>query len=213
MPSDKEIQRIIANMERWREHPWAAIADGVIITLDPKSLREPIRKFPTQPWLREITELWVNEPKLAIPKSRQMLTSWLMVWCHLWLAMFHEGAAVYLQSDKEDKSNELVQRCEFIYNHFPPGEIILPKLKQGRATWCSMVFSGLNSFIKGIAQGADQLRQYAASAVLMDEAAFWEKGRESFAATKPTIDGGGRVTVISSARSGWMKDLCWDTVT
>lgn len=210
---DKSIQRIVDNMEIMREHPWNAVKMGLVITLDPKNLREPIRKFPAQPWLRELTELWVNEPKLVIPKSRQMLTSWLMVWCNLWLAMFHEGAAVYLQSDKEEKSNELVSRCEFIYNHFSSSDIILPKLKQGRATWCNMTFPGLNSFIKGIAQGADQLRQYAASSVLMDEAAFWEKGRESFAATKPTTDGGGRVTVLSSARAGWMKNLCFDTVT
>ena len=141
-----------------------------------------------------------------------MLVSWLMVWCHLWIAMFHEGAAVYFQSDKEDKSNELVQRAEFIYNHFPPSEIILPKLKGGRAMWCNMTWPGINSFIKGIAQGARQLAQFAATAVLMDEAAFWEEGRASFAATKPTIDGGGRVTIISSAQAGWLRDLCNDTV-
>ena len=209
---DKQIQRVMDNMARWREHPWAAIEDGLVITLDPKDLRNPIKKFPPQPWLRELTNIWMEEPLLAVPKSRQMLTSWLMIWCHLWLAMFHEGAAVFFQSDKEDKSNELVQRAEFIYNHFPPGEIVLPKLRQGRATWCSMVWPGLNSFIKGIAEGASQLRQYSASAVFMDEAAFWEKGRESFAATKPTIDGGGRVTLVSSAQAGWFRDLVLDTV-
>lgn len=212
-PNTGQADRIICNMKALMEHPWAAIEMGIIYTLDPTDLRQPIKKFPNQSWLRELTELWLNEPLFASPKSRRMLETWLMVWNHLWLAMFGEGRAIYFQSEKEDKSNKLVQRAEFIYNHMPSAEIVKPKIKNGRATWCKLDFYLLRSFIEGVAQGANQLRQEGATAVLMDEAAFWEKGRESFAATKPTIEGGGRVTVISSAHAGWFRDLVFDEVT
>lgn len=212
-PNSKEADRLIANMTTVMEHPWAAIEMGWVYTLDPKNLREPIRRFPNQPWLRELSEIWERETLLAIVKSRQMVTTWLMDWCHLWLAMFHEGAAVFIQSDVEAKSDEQIQRCEFIYNHFPVGELVKPKLKNDRATWCYMGFPGLHSYIRGIAQGANQLRQFSASAVYCDEFAFWEKARESFASCKPTIDGGGKITLQSSANPGPFKDIVMDCVT
>ena len=211
-PNTKEADRLIANMSTVMEHPWAAVEMGWIYTLDPKNLREPIRRLPNHPWLRELSDIWTKESLLAIVKSRQMITTWTMDWCHLWLAMFHPGAVVFIQSDVESKSDEQIQRCEFIYNSIPKGELVLPKLKNGRATWCYMGFPGLMSYIRGIAQGPNQLRQLSASAVFMDEAAFWEKGRESFAATKPTIEGGGKVTIQCTANPGWFRDICMDEV-
>ena len=211
-PNTKAADRIIANMQRTMEHPWSAVEDGYVFTLDPKNLREPIRRLPNHPWLRTVANIWMKENLLAIVKSRQMITTWTMDWCHLWLAMFHPGAAVFIQSDVEVKSDEQIQRCEFIYRNIPQGELVLPKLKNGRATWCYMGFPGLQAYMRGIAQGANQLRQLAASAVLMDEAGFWEKGRESFAATKPTVEGGGKVTIMCSANPGWFRDICMDEV-
>lgn len=208
----REAQRIINNMKRWKEHPWAMIEEGMIWTIDPHDFRNPIKKFPPDPWLREVCELWMREPLLAIRKSRQLMMTWLIVYLNWWLATFHEGMAVFLQSENETKSDELIQRCEFIYNHIPATEMAKPNLKQGRKLWCLMDYPELHSYIKGIPQGQNQLRQYCASSVMMDEAAFWEKGRESFMATKPTVDGGGRVTIVSSAAKGWFRSLCFDEV-
>lgn len=199
-------------MQRWKTHPWAMIEDGMIWTLDPHDFQTPIKKFPNESWLREIAELWMKEHLLAVRKSRQLMMTWLIVYLNWWLGTFHEGAAVFLQSENETKSNELVQRCEFIYNHVPDSEMLKPKIKQGRALWCLIDYPSLHSYIKGIPQGQNQLRQYCDSSVMMDEAAFWEHGRASFMATKPTIDGGGRVTIVSSSRKGWFRDLCFDEV-
>jgi hypothetical protein len=135
----------------------------------------------------------------------------MMVWNHLWLGMFHEGAAIYFQSETEKKSDELLERAEFMRSHLPRSEIVLPKLKAGRKTYCAMVWPGIFSQILGVAQGANQLRGPTASALLFDEVAFWEKCRESITAAKPTIEGGGRITLISSANPGYFKDICFDT--
>jgi hypothetical protein len=132
-----------------------------------------------------------------------------MVFLHLWLAMFREGVAIFFVSDKEDKSDELVKRAEFIYKYIPDSMVLKPRIK---SSYCYLEFPGLNSYIQGVPQGADQLRQFTASAILADEFAFWEKARETFMASKPTIDGGGKFTCISSPKEGFFKELCFDLV-
>ena len=138
-----------------------------------------------------------------------MMMTWLMVFLHTWMAMFREGAAIYFVSDKEEKSDELVRRAGFIYNHIPDDKLLKPMAK---LSYCYLEFPGLNSFIQGVPQGADQLRQYGATAIFADEIAFWDKARETFMASKPTIDGGGKFTGISSPKDGFFKELCFDQI-
>jgi len=217
-PNTRAADEIIARVQRYRESPWAAIEDGIVWTLDSAKLSDPngvIKKFPQQPWFRELTEIWLkaDPPLFACPKSRRMMMSWLAIWWHLWLTMFFPGAHVYCQSLNEQLANdEIIERAGFIFNHIPATAFPKPRLKGDRVMWCLLSFPKLFSFMRGIPQGANQLRGPTASAVLMDEAAFWEKGRESFGATKPCTEGGGRVTLISSAQLGWYKDVCFDTI-
>jgi len=214
-PNTKRADEVVARVKRLRESPWAAIDEGHIWTLDSVKLSDPagvIKKFPKHPWLREATEFWMDNPLTAWPKSRRMMMSWMAVWWHLWLGMFFPGAHVYLQSENEEKSNELIERAGFIYNHIPQDAFPRPKLKNGKVLYCHIGFPGLYSFLQGVPQGANQLRGPTASAVMLDEAAFWEHGRSSFAATRPCTEGGGRVTVISSAQNGWFRDLCYDEI-
>lgn len=215
-PNTKAADQIVEKIKRYRSHPWAMIEEGLIWTLDSAKLSDPkgvIKKFPPEPWLREITDIWMGCTMFACPKSRRMMMSWLAIWWHLWLTMFFPGAHVYAQSINEDKADEeIIQRAGFIYNNIPASAFPKPRLKNDRVQWCLISFPKLYSFMRGIPQGSNQLRGPTASAVLMDEAAFWEKGRESFGATKPCTEGGGRVTLISSAQLGWYKDVCFDTI-
>ena len=214
-PNTRRADDIVARVMRLRESPWAAIDEGIVWTLDSAKLSDPagvIKRFPKESWLREATEFWLANPLTAWPKSRRMKMSWLSVWWHLWLGMFYPGAHVYLQSENEEKSNELIERAGFIYNHIPDEAFPRPKLKNGKVLYCHMGFPQLYSFLQGVPQGANQLRGPTASAVMLDEAAFWEHGRASFAATRPCTEGGGRVTVISSAQNGWFRDLCYDEI-
>lgn len=209
-PLDREVEnRIAKNMEIYYGNPWAMVEDGIIFTLDQTDLLNPIKPFPNHKWLEEIASQWVDVNLLALYKSRRMTITWLMVFLHLWLVMFREGAAVFLVSDKEDKSNELVKRAEFIYKYIPDDMVLKPKMK---STYCKLDFPGLNSYMMGVPQGADQLRQYTATAILADEFAFWERARETFMASRPTIDGGGKFTAISSPREGFFKDVCFDLI-
>ena len=215
-PNTRKADELISRIKELRESPWAAIERGYVWTLDSAKLSDPkgvIKKFPAEPWLREITEIWLGCTMFACPKSRRMMMSWLAIWWHLWLTMFFPGAHVYCQSLNEQTANdEIIERAGFIYNNIPTSAFPKPRLKNDKIVWCNISFPKLYSFMKGIPQGANQLRGPTASAVLLDEASFWEKGRESFSATKPCTEGGGRVTLISSASLSWFKDLVFDTI-
>ena len=191
------------------ESPWNMVTSGLIYTLDETDLLKPIKLFPQNKWIKLTIEAWLDHKLLAVPKSRRMMITWTMALCHLWLAMFNEGANVFFISDKEEKSDALVKRAEFIFDHIPTDKILLPKK---RSKFCLLEFPGLNASIRGVPQGASQLRQYTATAILADEMAFWEKAQETFAASKPTIDGGGRFTCVSSAQEGFFYDLVFDEI-
>lgn len=208
-PPRSKAQEIAHNMEVYFDNPWAMVRDGHIWTMDEVDLLHPIKRFPDNPWLEAITAIWLVDNLIALYKSRRMMITWLMVFLHVWLAMFREGAAIYFVSDKEEKSDELVRRAAFILDHIPDDVILKPVYK---LSFCYLEFPGLHSFIQGVPQGADQLRQYGASAILADEFAFWDKARETFMASKPTIDGGGKFTGISSPKEGFFKELCFDEI-
>lgn len=201
--------RIARNMDVWFSNPWAMIEDGVIYTLDQVDLLNPIKRFPNDPWCQHIAYQWYLKRLIALPKSRRMMQTWLMIFLHLHLAMFNEGVNIFFVSDKEDKSDELVKRAEFIIKYIPEDQMLKPRFK---GSYCYLDFPGLNSSIQGVPMGADQLRQFTATAILADEFAFWDRARETYMASIPTIQGGGRFTAISSAQIGFFKDLVFDQV-
>jgi hypothetical protein len=199
---------IAATMERAVDHPYHMIEDGLIYTLDSNDLRQPVKPFPKLPYIKYFFNEWLNEDLIALHKNRRMLISWGFIVAHLWLAMFHPGAQIFFVSDKEQKSNELVRRAEFIYDHIPPDKMLLPRK---RSASCLLGFPGLDSFIMGLPSGSDQLRQYTASAIFFDEFAFWEAGqKEALASARPTVQGGGKLTIVSSVHEGPFYDICFD---
>lgn len=202
-------QKVARNMATYFHNPWAMVEDQIIFTLDSTALLCPVKPFPNHPWLKLMTEKWLEEPLFATFKSRRMTITWLMVFLHTWMAMFREGASIFFVSDKEEKSDELIDRAEFIYRNIPETMMLKPQMKR---SYCYLEFPGLNTYIHGVPQGADQLRQYTATAILNDEFAFWSKARETFMASKPTIDGGGKVTLISSPQEGFFKEICFDLI-
>jgi len=208
-PRETAAQKVARNMQVYFNNPWAMVQDEVIYTLDQTDLLNPVKPFPNEKWLEAITTEWLNNRLVALFKSRRMTITWLMVFLHLWLAVHRPGAAIFFVSDKEEKSDELVKRAEFMLKNIPEDMFLRPRY---RSKYCYLEFPGLDSYIRGVPQGADQLRQFTATAILADEFAFWEKARETFMASKPTIDGGGKFTAISSPKEGFFKELCFDLV-
>ena len=208
-PSQTLAAKVASNMQVYFNNPWAMVQDEIIYTLDQTDMLNPVKPFPNEKWLEVITQEWMANRLVALFKSRRMTITWLMVFLHLWLAMHRPGAAVFFVSDKEEKSDELVKRAEFMLKNIPEDMFLKPRY---RSKYCYLEFPGLDSYIRGVPQGADQLRQFTATAILADEFAFWDRNRETFMASKPTIDGGGKFTAISSPKEGFFKEICFDLV-
>jgi hypothetical protein len=199
----------------YAHNPWAFLEDCTF-TLDQVDEASAIKPFPShKEYVRFLVKLWLREKLLAIPKSRRMICSWTFISLYAHDTFFRTGRFNAFVSKKEDDSGDLVSRAEFIYKHIPPWRIprlMLPTLKNNKMSKQPplMEFEETNSKIQGFPQGSDQMRQYTLSGMLFDEWAFWEEAQASYSAAKPTIDGGGRLTGISSRSPGFFKKIVFD---
>lgn len=213
----EQMRQQIAWRDAYAANPWSFLEDCVY-TLDQVDEVEAIKPYPAhKEYLRFLTRLWLREKLLAVPKSRRMFCSWNFIALYLHDTIFRSGRFNAFASKKEDDSAELVARAEFIFNKIPTWRIpraLLPKLKNGKMSKQPplLEFEELHSKIQGFPQGADQMRQFTFSGILLDEWAFWEQAQESYSAAKPTIDGGGRITGISSRSPGFFKKVVFDQI-
>lgn len=159
-------------------------------------------------YLRYAAFAWQQEPLVAVPKSRQLRLSHLMVACHGWLAQFFTGQRIAIQSKKFEDANALLERLHLAMIEQRKRAFWLPwptyKRTEGR-----IIFPH-GSVMMAIAQGADVLRSYTFSAIMSDEQGFQDRAEESYTAAVPTIEGGGKFTAISSANPGFFQQLVYD---
>lgn len=149
-------------------------------------------------FLRIFAVVWEQEPLVLVPKSRQMRLTHICMALHGWLAQFHEGRRIAVQSKNFEDADALLDRLDKAWQeqrkrapHLPwhpytkkIGRVILPNA----------------SVLMGMAQGSDKLRSYTFSAVFEDEMAFQPLAEEAYGACLPTIEGGGKFTGVSSAQ-------------
>jgi hypothetical protein len=203
---EKQKMEII---HRIKNDPWEFCK--YVFTLDEVDLKNPIKRFPWDlSYIKLYFRVLMKEKKILIPKSRRMKMTWTNCVFILWDTMFHSGRHSAVVSKKEDDADFLLQkRIKFIYENLDP-EVpreLLPRLE---SKFGKLSFPDMNSIIQGFPQGADQLRQYTLSNLMADEFAFWDKAQETFAAAKPTLDGGGRFLGISSQAPGFFEAMVKD---
>lgn len=183
-------------------------------TRDEVDKTSPIKAFPIDrfEYLRLYARLWAKERFVAVPKSRRMMMSWTNVALFVWDTMFNQGRANAFVSKKEDDSDELVRRARFIVENLDPEIIPLEFVPKHEYRYGKLSFPEIESTIQGFASGADQLRQYTFSGILGDEMAFWENAQKMYAASFPTLEGGGRFSAISSPGPGFFRALVFDAL-
>lgn len=182
--------------------------DGYVYTIDPHDKNRPIKHFPRKPYLEFLVETWNTEPLLLVPKSRQIMATWLFCALYLHDAQFNVGRYIYFQSKKEEDSDYLVQdRAGFILEYEPP--FLWPREfdHKKHVGYCSIAFESQKSYIQGIPEGGDQIRSKVPSGVLSDESAFQPEFEAAIGAMQPCIKGGARLTGLSSANPGFFKEL------
>jgi len=195
-------------IDGWSVDPWSWIRD-CCWSVDEAD--KAVKRFPDKEYLKQICNVWTRESILAIPKSRRMLLTWVMLALHLHHALFNQHAGVFIQSDKQTKSDYLLgqHRLLFIYNHLPTG-YPWPQIERraaGEEGGTRLIEFDNGSRIAAIPQGADALRQYTASAVMCDEIAFWAWAESTWTALRPIIQGGGKITLVSSAGPGFFQKI------
>lgn len=206
-----DITRVLENYVRYKNDRWAFITECCMSKdeIDPKM---PIKLLPNKEYLRLYTKIFEIAPLLAIPKTRRMTFSWTTIALYTHDLIFKKVRSFAFVSKKEDDANELVLRAKFFLDHIPEDKIPRELIPKYHYTFNNLKFPETDSKLQGFPQGADQLRQFTFSGVFGDETAFWDQAEEFYSATFPTIDGGGRMTLVSSVAPGFFKRLCFDAM-
>jgi hypothetical protein len=175
------------------------------------------RPFPTR---KEKAHIWefldaVRELRgvLCVEKSRQVMVTWAAVMYILWECKYRRNRLWFVQSKKEEDSaslvychNPLKARMSFIEAKLP--EELRTVDFEKDCSYGEINFSNTGSVVKAIPEGGSQIRSFTASGIFADEAAFQPEFEGAYSAAKPTIDGGGKMVVVSTANPGaYMESL------
>lgn len=161
---------------------------------------DPETKEKKEHYLSIITDVWKKEDSILVAKSRQLMVTWLFCALNLHLAITKKAQMIFFISKKEDDAGlknrlSLCSRSKFVLEHLPKD--MRPPVRQ-REKPPSLYFPETDSTIQGVSQDAEALRMYTASSIFSDEWAFQEQAETSYAALKPTIEGGGKIAGVST---------------
>ena len=187
--------------------PWAFVRDCVWTRDEATGM---VRQYPAHDYAELLVRRWQSHPIVVVAKSRRMVVTWLFVAVNYWLARFTPLSKVAFMARKlgrteTEGSCELVRRAKFIHEHVPAS---LPAVACEYSIGLLRFPNG--SEIVALGEGEEQSRQHTFTSVLADEVSFWEKAYETWVALRPTVEGGGRITAVSSAGPGFFRDLVND---
>lgn len=200
----------IEEYQKLRNDPYY-FATKCVWTQDPTDKVNPIKRFPRdKDYLKLYCRIWQQYKRIAVPKSRRMIMSWMNVILYTHDTVFFKGRHNAFISKKEEDSDALVCRSEFILDNIKEEDLPRELIPTYKKTYCNLEFPDIYSKIQGFPSGSDQLRMHGFSGILADEMAFWDNAQAMYAATFPTIENGGRFTAISSAAPGFFNKLVFD---
>jgi len=229
MPLSVEYLQKLKKDTRLQDIEWANCHDNPYYfltnwarTLDVHDAADPIKTFPEKEYLKILVDIWLKNPLLLVPKSRQMMMSWLFTTLYLWDTIFHEARMTFFQSKKAEDADDILKRSKFVWDNLPKFlkryyqqggfyELKCNPQHKGQHVTGKMIFPDINSEIRAIPEGGDVIRMHVASGILADEFAFQPEARSAYGAAKPTISAKGRFTAISTAEhSCFFEDLVFD---
>ncbi len=154
----------------------------------------PFRLWPEQIRLARVLQA---ERLVIVLKARQLGLTWLVLAFVLWLVLFYPVAQVLLFSRRDDEAVDLLKtRLRGMYDHLP--------------TWLKVrAFNVDNDHEWELSTGSRVLAfpttagdSYTATLAVVDEADLLPDLDRLMRAVKPTIDGGGRMVLLSRADKG-----------
>jgi len=134
-------------------------------------------------------------PQVIILKARQLGLTWLVVCYALWMMLFRPGSGILLFSRRENEAAELLERMRAVHARLP--ESLRAEVTVDNAQEFKMGATG--SWARCFPTSKHSKRSYSATMAIVDEADFIPELKNFLNAVKPTIDGGGRLILISTA--------------
>jgi len=162
----------------------------------------PVAPFPVKEYFAVVLREILESPRIFIPKSREMMTSWLVCGYIAWMCQWYPYIEWILQTEKEEKAIELVNYCRILYQRQEPW--MKSRVKVVGDNVRSLTLSN-GSCIFGIPKGANQVRLFHPYGYMMDEASFLPEAQQCYDTVQPVAK---QIIAVSSAGPGWFADQC-----
>ena len=157
----------------------------------------PVAPFPEKEYLVVVMRYMMTCETLFIPKSREMMTSWLACGYIAWMCQWFPHIFWVLQTEKEDKATQLVNYCRILFNR----QAEWMQERNPLVVSNSVEIKRANgSHILAVPQGENQVRLFHPHGYLQDESAFLPEAEQSFNAVRPVCK---QIIAISSDEIGW----------
>lgn len=193
-------EKIVKRLALVRSHPKYFIKHCVY-TKDGARIENPKRAFPYEvDYHQKMIDTWFDNRLFACIKSRQMQVTLQMLACHLWLGLFRPNLEIYFRRAVYEDALKLLEDMEFMYDNIPND--VLPKELYPTKYTKEGIFRlpDINTTFYAVSSGADKMRGRTPSAVLLDEFAFQDDDELTYQTLKPAIQGGSRVSIISTPK-------------
>jgi hypothetical protein len=168
-------------------------------------------------YLDELAWALQYEPRIAIPKSRRMMISWILLAYSCWRLRFEPNHAAFWQSENFAKACFSVKRIKTIEDQlrYAPLRKNYETRKGGDDGIARIKYSHKegDSWMLAVAQGASVLNAYTVSFLILDECEFQPYARETMANVMPLLESGVQIILCSSSNgpsgvmAGWMRDI------
>jgi len=181
-------------------NPWLKLwVPGWARTKDEHDVSAPYKPLPDKDYLRLLAYAWVHEPLLAVPKSRQLMMTWLFSCIASWMVTFQPAQLIGIVSKKEVDADAVLQRIHTVIKGLPADRFYVPINAEKCKTYARITNPESDSQILGLSENPDGVRSHTFSWVLSDEVAFQEYAEEQMRATMASVKGGARYTLVTTS--------------
>ena len=173
--------------------PAAWIPASVVIE-EPQEQDVALIPFALWPAQQAVLATLIAQPQTVILKARQLGLSWLVIAYATWLCLHHAYQNVLVFSKDQTSANEMIRRAKGIYNRLKEKPAQLARDNVTLLEWSN------GSRIQSFAATEDAGSSFTASLTILDEFAKMHYADELYTSVKPTINDGGRIIIVSTAK-------------
>ncbi len=142
---------------------------------------------------------------LFVPKTREMMTSWLVVGFITWYCQFFEKTEAYSQSESDNKAQGLVKYADILYTHQDEWLRNRYPLRRGDAGTLHDICWANGSSFNALPSGERKLTSAHPTVYFMDEAAHIPAAEATINIAMPAVK---QIIAVSSVAPGWFADIC-----